>query len=389
MINCSHAFRKDLYLLFVVLFFSCRATRTPVTAVKVTPQDTVWRAANITAFEKKIAWLQEHYHIPGISVGIVNGHQLAWRKGFGYADREHQVIPDENTIYQVASVTKTFGSIILMQQVEAGKVSLDDPISKYKINLGARWGSDPKIKIKHLLTHTAMGTTLNGFKPGYKFRYNGAWYNQLDKVIQQASGESFGELLMKEIVVPLSLKNTAPSTDDSLNFALTGYDKATFMQQVAKPYDWQHRQMVPVTFSYGFGPAAGIMSTVADLGIYSNAIDDGKFLQDTTWKKVFTPYVTPKGKRIQYGLGWFIGRYKGIKVVWHTGWWTGYSALFVKVPEKDLTFIVLANSQDLSRPFYHLMRVGPMGFYRPFKRNLNKHLDASDFAKAFLEHFVE
>lgn len=359
------------------------------TTTKVTASDSVWRAANIAAFEAKLEYLRERYHIPGISVGIVNEQKLVWKKGFGYADEERQLPPDENTVYQIASVTKTFGSIILMQQVEAGKVSLDDPISKYGINLGARWGSDPRIKVKHLLTHTAMGTTFNGFKPGYKFRYNGGWYNELGKVIQQSSGHAFGELLMQQIIVPLSLKNTAPSTDDSVNFALTGYDKATFLQRVAKPYDWKNKQVVPVTFNYGFGPAAGMMSSVGDLALYSNAIDEKKFLNDTTWEKIFTRYVTPKGKKIQYGLGWFIGYYKGVKVVWHTGWWTGYSALFVKIPEKDLCFIILANSQDLSRPFYHVVKLGIVGFFNPLKHNLNKQLSASDFGKAFLDHFLQ
>ena len=64
---------------------------------------------------------------------------------------DKKIVPDENTVYQIASVTKTFGSILLMQQVEAGKVSLEDPIAKYAVNLGARWGSDERIKVKHLL----------------------------------------------------------------------------------------------------------------------------------------------------------------------------------------------------------------------------------------------
>lgn len=382
-------YRGTALVLFSTLLFSCRSTHVPTTPTKVTANDSVWRAANIAAFEKKLEHLRVRYHIPGLSAGIVNEHQLVWKKGFGFADRERQLTPDENTVYQIASVTKTFGSIILMQQVEAGKVSLDDPISQYGINLGARWGSDPRIKVRHLLTHTAMGNAFNGFKPGYKFRYNGAWYNELGKVIAQSSGHSFGELLLQQIIIPLSLKNTAPSTDDSVNFALTGYDKAAFMQQVAKPYDWKNKQLVPITFNYGFGPAAGIMSSVADLARYSNAIDEKKFLNDTTWEKVFTRYVTPKGNTIQYGLGWFIGYYKGVKVVWHTGWWTGYAALFVKIPDKDLSFIILANSQDLSRPFYHLVKAGVFGFFNPLKHNLNRQLTASDFGKAFLDHFLQ
>jgi CubicO group peptidase (beta-lactamase class C family) len=383
MINCSNAvFRGGIFL--CTLLFSCRSAH-----VHQNTTDSLFSTANTAAFEKKLEHLRVRYHIPGLSAGIVSDHQLVWKKGFGYADREQQRVPDENTVYQVASVTKTFGSIILMQQVEAGTVSLDDPIGKYGINLGARWGSDPRIKVRHLLTHTAMGDMFNSYKPGYLFRYNGGWYNELGKVIARASGHTFGELLLQQIIVPLSLKNTVPSTDDSVNFARTGYDKTVFLQKVAKPYDWKHKQLTPVTFNYGFGPAAGLMSTVADLAIYSNAIDEKKFLHDTTWQQIFMPYVTPKGKTIQYGLGWFVRYYKGVKVVWHTGWWTGYAALFVKIPEKGLSFIILANSQDLSRPFYHLVKAGPVAFFNPFRRNLNKQLTGSAFGKAFLDHFLQ
>ena len=128
------------------------------------------------------------------------------------------------------------------------------------------------------------------------------------------------------------------------------------------------------------------MSSVSDLATYSIAIDEKKFLKPETWERIFTPFVSPKGKTFQYGLGWFVKYYNGMKVVWHTGWWFGYSALFVKIPEKDLTFIILANSQDLSRPFY--LTLYPVPLPNPFISSLNKDLLASDFARAFMDHFV-
>ncbi|WP_018626857.1 serine hydrolase domain-containing protein [Niabella aurantiaca] len=379
--------------LWTLFLFSCSGSRSVSESrpVKRTGS-TLWDARQLASFEKRLEQLRKQYHIPGISAGIVNEKQLVWKKGFGYADVEHRIRPDEYTVYQIASVTKTFGAILLMQQAEAGTLSLDDPISKYGINLGARWGSDPRIKLKHLMTHTAMGNTFNGFKPGYVFRYNGSWYGQLGKAIEKASGQSFGALLREKITIPLHMKNTVPSTDDSIAFALTGYDKAVFLKRVARPYDWKHRKLHPVTFRYGFNPGAGIMSNVADLAFYSVAIDEQRFLSDSSWQRMTTPYTTPKGKTIQYGLGWFVKKYRGMKVLWHTGWWFGYSALFVKIPEKDLTFILLANSQDLSRPFYHIVRPIPglgLGFFNPFRRNLNKTLKASKFAVAFLDHFAD
>ncbi|MCF3110798.1 beta-lactamase family protein [Niabella sp. CC-SYL272] len=371
------------------LLFSCCTHRTISQTVSVKAADSIFlNTGKLAAFEARLEQLRQRYHIPGISAGIVNKQQLVWKKGFGYTDVGRRIRPDEHTVYHIASVTKTFGSIIFMQQVAAGRLLLSDPIGKYGINLGARWGSDPRIRLQHLMTHTAMGNTFNGFKPGYVFRYNGGWYGEIGKAIARASGHSFGELLMQEIVLPLHMKETAPSTDDSTAFALTGYNKAAFLEKVARPYDWKYGKLEPVRFQYGFNPAAGIMSSVSDLALYTVAIDEKRFLSDNSWQQITTPYVTPRGKTIQYGLGWFVKKYKGMKLLWHTGWWLGYSALFVKIPQKGLTFIILANSQDLSRPFYHLVKPIPglgFGFFNPFRRNLNKTLSASGFAVAFLD----
>lgn len=385
----ANLFHMHKFLMIVVscIAISCTSVgKLSQTDKPVSATDDVWSAENIADFEKDLEALRNRYHIPSLAIGIVNEKNLIVRGGLGYADIEKQIKPDENTVYHLASITKTFGSIILMQLVEQGKISLDDPISKYGINLGGRWGSDNRIKVKHLLTHTASGNWLNGFKPGYSFRYNGAWYGELGKVIEKGSGESFGELLMKNIISPLHMTNTVPSTDDTVNFNLTGYSKDSFMAKVAKPYNWQGKQISPITMNYGFNPAAGIMSSVADLAKYSIAIDEKRFLKPETWEKIFTPYVTPKAKTIQYGLGWFVKDYKGLKIVWHTGWWYGYSTLLIKIPAKDLTFIILANSQDLSRPFY--MTYYPVPLPHPFKKSLSKELMVSDFASLFVEYFL-
>ena len=378
---------KILLLIFCSVAIACNSSyRLTRTANPVTAADDVWSTSNVAAFEKKLEALRIRYHIPSLAIGIVNEKKLVVSGGLGYADMEKKTRPDENTVYHLASITKTFGSIILMQLVEQGKLSLDDPIAKYGINLGGRWCSDSRIKVKHLLTHTASGNPLNGFKPGYSFRYNGNWYGQLGKVIEKASGQSFGELVMKNIIIPLGLHHTVPSTDDSINFKLTGYNKDSFLTNVAKPYNWQGKHIAPVNFGYGFSPAAGIMSSVADLAKYSIAIDEKKFLKPATWEKIFTPFESPKGKKFQYGLGWFVKYYRGLKIVWHTGWWYGYSTLRVKIPEKDLSFIILANSQDLSRPFY--LTLYPVPVPNPFSQSLNKDLMMSDFASLFIQYFI-
>ena len=92
------------------------------------------------------------------------------------------------------------------------------------------------------------------------------------------------------------------------------------------------------------------MSTVLDMAKYDIAIDQNKFLTKETQQLAFTPATSTKGEALPYGLGWFTQDYKGTKLLWHYGYWTGNSSFILKVPERNLTFIIMANSDNLSRP---------------------------------------
>jgi hypothetical protein len=83
---------------------------------------------------------------------------------------------------------------------------------------------------------------------------------------------------------------------------------------------------------------------------YDIAIDQNKFLTRETQQLAFTPAVSTKGETLPYGLGWFTQNYKGTKLLWHYGYWTGNSSFILKVPERNITFIAMANTDNLSRP---------------------------------------
>jgi hypothetical protein len=83
---------------------------------------------------------------------------------------------------------------------------------------------------------------------------------------------------------------------------------------------------------------------------YDIAIDQNKFLTKETQQLAFTPTRSTKGEALPYGLGWFTQNYKGTRLLWHYGYWTGNSSFILKVPERDMTFIIMANSDNLSRP---------------------------------------
>src|ERR1044072_7706611 len=92
-----------------------------------------------------------------------------------------------------------------------------------------------------------------------------------------------------------------------------------------------------------------LQSTVLDLAKFDTAIDHHVFLKKETQEKAWTNFVSNSGQRLPHGLGWFVTDYRGIKLIWHYGHWgTGFSAIYLKVPEKNLSLIMLANSEALA-----------------------------------------
>lgn len=123
------------------------------------------------------------------------------------------------------------------------------------------------------------------------------------------------------------------------------------VKTLAQPYALDREfKTTKISYPQGFSTSAGLMSTVLDMAKYDIAIDQNKFLTKETQQLAFTPARTAKGEELPYGLGWFTQNYKGTKLLWHYGFWTGNSSFILKVPERNMTFIIMANSDNLSRP---------------------------------------
>ena len=94
-------------------------------------------AARLATLEASLESLRQDLKIPAMSAAVVKDQKVLWAKGFGYADVERKIPATEHTPYHLASLTKTFASTVLMRLVQEGKVGLDDPVSKYGVNLGS------------------------------------------------------------------------------------------------------------------------------------------------------------------------------------------------------------------------------------------------------------
>ena len=112
-----------------------------------------------------------------------------------------------------------------------------------------------------------------------------------------------------------------------------------------------------------------------DLAKFDIALDENRLISPGMQKLAFTPALLNNGEKIPYGLGWFIGKYKKHRIVFHTGWQpSSFSALYVKVPNKNMTLILLANSEDLIAPFMHDLGTGK--------------IESSPYATSFFQIFI-
>jgi CubicO group peptidase (beta-lactamase class C family) len=306
--------------------------------------------ADLDGLSERLETLRQEYSIPALSVGVLQTDGSPWTVGLGSTSVSgptdspaSSIAPTSTSVFHLASITKTFATAVILQLAQEGKLSLDDNVSKYGIQLE----NSSDIRVRHLMSHTSEGV------PGDQFRYNGDRFALLDRVIEQAGGKPFAQLLAERITTPLRLTCTGPSSSSTLRAALVpGFgEKGNSVQY-------------PTLFS----SAAGMVSCTRDLLEYSRAWDAGQLVTSASRNLAWTPTSSRTKGAQPYGLGWFVDESLGTKVVWHYGYWTAISSLIVKIPDRGLTFVLLANNDQLSAKF-------PLGA---------GELLSSPFARAFL-----
>jgi len=341
-------------------------------------------------FEAEMRMLREKLKIPGLSVAVVQDQQVVFARGLGCADLENQIPATENTPYNLASCTKPIAAVVLMQLVEAGKLDLDAAMAEvlrdavFPMRYRAQDGSwvevrgyqafckglheipllrddyqnyhcdTERVTVRHHLTHTAEGV------PGEAYRYNGDLYSFLSLVVEAVSGVGFVDLLVERVVRPLQMTRTVPSLSqehrDRVLAERTKYyrvnDQGDFVQvEVERPIRW------PAEFKDGgllldpsflINTGDGVVSTVLDLARFDVALDQHRLLSPETQETMWTPTLSNSGQPLPYGLGWFVQLVNGRKLVWHYGYGGDHSSLILKLPQEDLTLILLANSDRAS-----------------------------------------
>ncbi len=326
--------------------------------------------ARVALFERYAESLRRATHVPGISGIIVRDGRTVWLKGLGFQDIESRVVTTPDTLYDIASLTKTFTSTLLLQCVERRTLSLDDPISRYTTAI-----PEPNATVRHVLTHTSQGS------PGAVYRYDGNRFAALTAVVSACHGKSF-RVALADILDRSAMTSSVPGHDleQPTTELASLFDQPTLaryaasVRRLASPYRTRGQSVVRAEFPpRDISASAGLLSSVIDLARYDAAVDANLFIsadsQSLAWTNARS---STTSLELPHGLGWFIQRIRGVRVVWHYGQWSQYSALYIKVPDRHLTLILLANSGGLGEAF-------PLG---------DGDVMVSPFARVFLGLFV-
>jgi CubicO group peptidase (beta-lactamase class C family) len=331
--------------------------------------------------------------LPGFVAGVVRDGKLSLVQAEGFADLESRTPMRRDHIFFLASLTKTFTAVMMMQYVQEKRISLDDYLLDYpflSVGYTADRLFDPNVKLKHILSHTSEG------KPGDQFVYNGGRYNLVYGVLEKISGntphyQACAQEFRKRVEEPLGLTSTLAGyptdpKDPRIPRIVTSYAPDSAQRTVRKD--------TGVSGATTLYPAAGLLSTVDDLSKYMIALDEDVLISAESYAHLTTPYTLNDGRLSPYGLGWSTQKVGGHAVHWHYGYDDPYSALLVRLPGKKTSFIFLANTGAASAPF--LLGWGGNVLTSSFAQAfLDSELPGvlsgadRDYSRMFLVHYTE
>lgn len=296
--------------------------------------------------------LRQALNIPGLAVVMLRDTTILASRGFGLADRERSVPVTPDTPFNIASVTKPMAAVVALRLVERGLLNLDRPMRSFQnfaefcadvrgaggIFFGDYACEDPSLTLRHVLSMTANGV------PGTRFFYNPPSFSWASRPMAEVADTTFSDLVRMLVFEPAGMTRSARQ-HRRLPLA------PALAAALARPYHPDSLGRIVLSEPpgpQGDGAAGGVISTAMDLARFDIALSQGRLLQPGSMRIMWTPGRAPSGETLPYGLGWFVAAPEGETLVWHTGLWEGaYSALYLKVPARRLTLILLANSDGL------------------------------------------
>ena len=330
-----------------------------------------------SALELARAWLeaQRAYDtIPGISAAIVYDQQVLWSGGFGLADVASQRPATADTLYSICSISKLFTSVAVMQQRDAGKLHIEDPVGKYLpwYRLQKTEG-EGEVTIEGLLTHASglpresdypywsapdfrfptheeivqkLPSQSALYTPETRFQYSNLGLTLAGEIVAATSGTPYPEYVRKNILDPLGLRSTTPEMPEAERGKrlATGYSA---LDREGK------RKALPFFLARGIAPAAGYASNAEDLARFARwqlrLLEKGgtEVLKATTLREMYRVHWAEPDFKTLWGLGFAIRREGEKTLVGHGGSCPGYRTALLLVPEDRVATVFLANAQGV------------------------------------------
>ena len=321
---------------------------------------------NIHAREKAKAFNKYFKHLN--RAGIFNGNVLIAQKGvvifensYGYSDIRKRKKLSLDDRFQIASVSKQFTAISILQLYEKGKLDLKDTIQKFIPDFPYKG-----ITIHMLLIHKSglpnyiylcdknfhnkdTGAVTNDeaidclikykppryYRPGQRFDYSNTGYMVLASIVERISKMPFEDYLQKHVFNPLSMQNTF----------VYKKGKTILPPNIATGYKYRRTPAEDI-FLNGVVGDKGIYTTVEDLYKWDQGLYNNKIINDTILNLAFQPMGKRKWAHKNYGYGWrMYNSKKAGKILYHAGWWYGYQSLLVRVQKDTTTIVVLRNKK--------------------------------------------
>lgn len=327
----------------------------------------------------RVAEVLNRWPTAGLAVGVVRDGSPAWFRGHGVAEIGSGTPVDEDTVFRIASISKTITAIAVMQLWEQGLVDLDAPANDYLRGnslVPAKAGFRPAT-LRHLLTHTAgvravrrpsdllrpalgwgarvgrpapslaeyyRGGLRVDFEPGTKWAYSNHGFATLGQIVEDVSGLPLDRYLRERVFGPLGMENSDLVRSERVRPRLaTGYAlRSRGLKAVAD------REMA-------IAGAGSVYSTTSDMARYVSALlggganERGSVLRPETLARMFEPHYQPDPRIPGMGLGFFRDEAGGHRTVGHDGIWKGFLSDIVLAPNEGIGVLAFANTGGFDR----------------------------------------
>lgn len=315
--------------------------------------------------EKVAAEFRSEHGVAGLSVAVARDGEVAYERGFGFANREQHEKVTPAHLFRIASISKPITSVTLFRLMEAGRLRLDDAVFGPRGVLGDAFGTRPyrqwieDIRIKHLMTHTAGGWqndgkdpmfrspgmnhrqlitwTLNNqpleYAPGERYAYSNFGYCVLGRVIEKLTGAAYEQHVRDTILRSCGVKDMRIA-GNTLAERSAG-EVVYYGGGHENPYDMDVRRMD----SHG-----GWLATARDLAIFASHVDGQSASRNILSEASIREMVTASAANAGYAKGWAVNR---IPNWWHTGSLPGTTSILVRTAS-GFCWAALANSSEAS-----------------------------------------